>query len=212
MAAIERFLGGKMANLSLRHARKQGQTRSKCPSRHSLRMWSPKPLCHEVRNASRHHTNSRRTDPCGMPESRRPGQPFAYQLRSIARRMPHRHDEHGPAADCDADESAADDLATKPAQAPLVAGEKNERPARPRLAGLHVSALRGPTRRPLNDAATRDEADQHHDDRNDEQKMDQPTPDVQHAEAENPQDEENDRKCPKHCRSPRYRVSCTRLL
>jgi hypothetical protein len=33
--------------------------------------------------------------------------------------------------------------------------------------------------------------------------MDQPAGDVKHAEAEDPQNEENYRQCPKHRRSPR---------
>jgi hypothetical protein len=39
--------------------------------------------------------------------------------------------------------------------------------------------------------------------------MDQPARDVKHAEAENPQNEEYDRQCPKHCPGPRSRVSST---
>jgi hypothetical protein len=115
--------------------------------------------------------------------------------------MPHRHDEHGPAADGDADKSAADDCAAKSAQAPLVAGRK--RKTRAALASRVFTFLRYfILARLLDDAAARDQADQHDDDRDDEQKMDQPTPDVQHAEAEYPQNEENDRKSPKHCRAP----------
>ena len=62
---------------------------------------------------------------------------------------------------------------------------------------------------PLDDAAARDQASDHDHDRDDEQNMDQPAGDVKHAEAENPQNEENNRKCPKHCPNPRSRVSAT---
>ena len=68
----------------------------------------------------------------------------------------------------------------------------NERPARltPRGSSLVIRSTSSLVR-PLDDATPGDQANQNDDDRDHEQQMDQPATDVKHAEAENPQNEEN---------------------
>ena len=84
---------------------------------------------------------------------------------------------------------------------------KDPRGSRP--AGLHVYSSNPCFVHQLDDASSSYEANNHDHNRDDEQNVDQAAGDVKYAEAENPQNEENYRKCPKHCPSPRSRVSST---
>ena len=130
--------------------------------------------------------------------------------------MSNGHHQHGAdtATNVDADEPAADDDATRSPNPPLThrgssRRSENERPARLSPRGSSRLFVTPSAVQPLNDAASRDEADEHDHDRDNEQKVDQAASDVKDAEAENPQNEKNDRQCPKHCSSPRSRVSST---
>ena len=78
-------------------------------------------------------------------------------------------------------------------------------PPLPRYHELWRTALRRSNESPrprenssLDDWSAGDEAIYDHDHRNDEQKMDQPAPDVHYEEPKNPKDEENYRDGPKH--------------
>ena len=144
-----------------------------------------------------------------LRHSRKQGHP---RVNGAGAELPDRYSEYGTAADIHADESAADVDAPECRTATLTEHStlaNDERPARLSPRGSSRSFDFPCCLRPLDDATARDQADQHDHDRDDEQQMDQPARDVKHAEAENPQNEENDRKCPKHCRSPRSRVSGT---
>jgi hypothetical protein len=109
----------------------------------------------------------------------------------------------------DNEPTAHDDAADESAAASLRSQTKGRRPARLSPRGslrLFVLPVSGAS---LDCSTTCDQAHQDDYDGNHEKQVDQAARDVKHAEAEDPQDEENYRKCPKHCRSPRSWVSRT---
>jgi hypothetical protein len=116
------------------------------------------------------------------------------------RQYRHRHDDESTAHHDSAHESAADSLSIE---------TERRRPARREPRGssrLFVPSLSGAS---LNCSTPCDQAHQYNYDRDHEKQVNQSAGDVKHAEAEDPQNEENYRNCPKHCRSPRSRMSST---
>jgi len=122
------------------------------------------------------------------------------------RHWPH---DHGN-SDYRADEPASDDDSARARTtasariAPAIGRDERPAHARGSLTSNRASVLHYRS-------TTRDETNEYDHDRNHEQQMDQPAGDVKHAEAEDPENEEDYRKSPKHCRSPQRRVNATPL-